>query len=208
MRRTGLPILLSLTIAAFAAAQPGPPPRPGEPPPGRPEGGDDLRATVEIYMVHRMKEALDLDEKQSLQVLDLLQERRESMQAVHEGRRELMKTTHALLADEGATEGEFRKALREEEELRRQEMKVQDGFREGLARILSSRQQLQFQIFERRFEEGMRRRIEQMRQGEERDRRGQRQRRLEHLRQTDPERYRELQQRRREKAMEEIREEQ
>jgi hypothetical protein len=153
---------------------------------------------VEIFMIHQMKGALDLTDEQSLQVLDLLGERGESMREVHQGRRELMESTRALLDDEGASEGEFRRALREEEELRKREMAVQEEFREGLAKVLSSRQQVQFFVFERRFEEGMRKRIERMRQQRQEqglDRREQRQRRMEHLRETNPEKYEEMQRR-------------
>jgi len=224
MTRHGLPFVLLLLAAAFAAAQPGPPPGaepvppygglpgPPPPPPGAPgppggPGMEGIGETVEIYRVHMMREALGLTEQQTLKMLDLGEKRRDGMRGIQEKRRDLMQRMGELVKESGAKDSDFRQALRDEAALREQERSLHEGLRKEAEAILTPRQQVQLLFFERRFEEEMRRRIEGLR-GRGRQGAGPgagpgmqpgRQERLQELKETNPQLYEEIRRRQEER---------
>jgi len=225
MMRHSLPILLALILAAPLAAQPGaqpeeawpaPPPPPGGPgrgfgpPPGPPQGEpgfEGVEGTVEIFRVHMMRQALQLSEEQTLEMLDLGEKRRAAMQGIRTREKELRDRMQKLIESPATPDAQFRQALQEAAALRAEEMGTHEKLRKEAEAILTPRQQVQLLFFERRFEEEMRRRIEAVR-GRGREGAGppgagpraeQRRQRLEDLKESNPELYEKIIQRQRER---------
>jgi Spy/CpxP family protein refolding chaperone len=179
---------MAVAVAAIVAlallpspihAAPGPPAGADRPPRGM--EGEDLRETIEIYMLAKMKRELELTQEQEEAVVPLVQALSASRHEERTQRRLTVRKLGVLLEDpassEAQIEGELASLREGEISFRKAEQKAMDGIREAL----TPRQEGRFVLFIDRFMQDMQRRLQRMRQmdgdgpapgGDQRRRRG------------------------------------
>jgi len=188
---TRKPLFTATLLAAFslAAASPslaqGPPPGP---PPGGP--GPEMRETIQLYQLHRMREALGLSQEQTLDLMSVMEERREAELELRRRHREVRETLRQLVKEEAAGDREYLKGVEAFEQVEREIHRKQEELRDREDAILTPRQRAQRILFEPRFHEQMRQRMQQAgRAPGQQGRRPAMRQQLERLRETDPELY-------------------
>jgi Spy/CpxP family protein refolding chaperone len=160
-------------LAAPSVIPSAPPPPPSGPPAaqGGPGGKDrddgvrdeEIRETIEIYMLARMKRALDLTREQEEELIPLVQDLSSARQVYRREHRLSMMRLRPLVEDPSSEESEIRAEL---DRLQESESTFRDEERRTMDRIrslLSSRQQAQFVLFQERFTQEMQRRLRHMR---------------------------------------------
>lgn len=157
------PLACSLLLACSlpALAQGGG--RPGGPG-GRGPRAEDLRETLTILMMVRMKEELGLSKEQYEQILPRVEEMEKARQAGFESRRELGVRLRALLKQGSAEDSEFREIVEKISELDEAEHRREQAFDSGLRALLSPRQQGQLILFRQRFRGWLEERMREMRE--------------------------------------------
>jgi Spy/CpxP family protein refolding chaperone len=155
-----LPVLATLVLsAAPAVAQPR---RGGGPPPG--EAEEDLRETIEIYMMARMKRALDLSDEQQQKVIPLVQELSDARQEFNRERRVLLMRLRSLVDDPEATEQEIREVLDRLEEAQGRFRQQETGSQSRIRSLLTPLQQARFIFFQEEFRRDMEQRLRRLRE--------------------------------------------
>jgi len=123
-----------------------------EPPAGPPPGGPPVepppdferRETARLYLVHRMRQNLELTDAQSLRVMDILEEMEAARREHQETARDLHKRIQRLLDDPGATDGRLLEAVAAfQRERDRFEAALKD-LEASLLKVLTPRQQALF----------------------------------------------------------------
>ena len=175
-------------VAALAALalipsplQASPRPPAGAERPGGDVDGEDLRETIEIYMLAKMKRELELTPEQEQAVVPLVQELSSARHRERSQRRLTLRKLGPLVEDPAASDAQIEAelaSLREGEiAFRKAEQKALDGIREAL----TTKQEARFVLFMDRFMQDMQRRLQRMRRmngegpppgGEPRRRRG------------------------------------
>ena len=125
---------------------------------------DDIRETVEIYMLAKMKRALDLSREQEERLVPLVQELSEARREFANQRRITMGRLRPLTRDPEAEDEEFSKILGRLHETERAFRDLEAGSHKEIQSILTLRQQAQFIIFQERFQSEMQRRLRRMRE--------------------------------------------
>ena len=152
-------LILVLTCAAGPAlAQPGGPGGPGEE-----IRADELRETIEIYMLSRMKIELELTAAQEQEVVPLVQELSAARQAHRQERRLSLLRLRPLVEDPATDDAAITAEL---ERMRQGERSFREAEEAAMARIrevLTPRQEGRFALFLERFMQDMQRRLRQMR---------------------------------------------
>ncbi len=128
------------------------------------EPGADLRETMEIYMLAKMKRSLELSQEQEERLVPVIQDLSAARQRFRQERR-LALTRLGPLADDPATgestlRAELERLQEAEKAFRGEEGRHMDQIRE----ILSTRQEAQFVVFIEQFMHDMQRRLRQMKQ--------------------------------------------
>lgn len=199
--RTALTAVATVLLLAPASlqAQPGPPPPP--PPQGGPEGDvppPELAETIQLFYLHRLRDALDLDEEQTLKILDILDERREAERTLRERHHEALMRLRDLVDQKGTQDSEYLRALEDLERAEKDMQKQTEDFEKREDAVLSPRQRAMRRLFEPAFRRGVEDRIRRLRSMQGGDRPGAGRpmdQRLERLRQTNPELYERLKRR-------------
>jgi len=130
----------------------------------REEMRDDLRETVEIYMLARMKRELELDETQERTIIPLIEQMNASRREFHQERRRIVSRLQPLV-EEGGSDPGIRGLL---DELYRIEAEHRDAEERTLAAVrgnLTSGQEARFLFFMERFRREMEDRVRGMMQG-------------------------------------------
>ncbi len=170
-----LAILVAGAGAALAAgAQGGPPVQgPSGPPPdafgppGGPPGGppdDDLRETITLLMMVRMKRELALSDKQYEQILPKVQEFEQTRAASFRERRSLDEQLRALLGREGVKDSEYTELVNRMASLDEADRKAEAAHLAELRRVLTPRQQAQLIVFRMQFRQWIESRMRDARQ--------------------------------------------
>lgn len=113
--------------------------------------GDDLRETITLLMMVRMKNELGLSTQQYEQVLPKVEGRERSRQANFRSRRERLGKLRAALAREGAKDAELSDAVEAILALDEADHRQDESFVSDMRKILSPRQQAQLLLFRQRF---------------------------------------------------------
>jgi Spy/CpxP family protein refolding chaperone len=128
------------------------------------EPGEDLRETIEIYMLARMKQELELTADQEERLVPLVQDLSASRHRFRKERRLALMRLRPLAEDPATSESTLRAELERIQEaetsFREEECRRMDRIRE----ILSTRQEARFVLFIEQFVTDMQRRLRQMRQ--------------------------------------------
>jgi len=157
-----LAILLAGAGAALAAGGEGGPPAQGPTgsppeafgPPGGPPGGpldDDLRETITLLMMVRMKRELALSDRQYEQILPKVQEFEQTRAASFRERRSLDEQVRALLGREGVKDSEYTELVNRMASLDEADRKAEASHLAELRRVLTPRQQAQLIVFRLQF---------------------------------------------------------
>ena len=138
----------------------GPPPDgPGMARPAAEEEDGDLVETLEIYMIAKMKRALELSREQEEKIVPLVQSLSEARRKHNHERRLAMMTLRPLVEDPASREEEIRRALARLDQsvsaFREEEARTQQQIRAAL----TPRQQAQFIFFQERFRHEMQERL-------------------------------------------------
>jgi Spy/CpxP family protein refolding chaperone len=185
---------LCLLVAASVSAQR----HMDRPPPPGDRGRDDIHETIQLYFLHRMRDTLNLDDAQTLKLMDLMEQRREEEAKLRDARREAGIALKQLAEREDVRDSEYVRALGQWESVENDMRDLHDRYRRMEDDLMTPRQR----VLRRVHEASMRREVEtrirdarRMRR-DDRDRPGQsRQERLERLRETDPELYEQIRER-------------
>jgi Spy/CpxP family protein refolding chaperone len=143
-RGAGLALTLACTLGLLTPPSAAAPMREGR-------GGDDMRETITLLMMVRMKNELGLSQQQYEQVLPKVEERERSRQTNFRSRRERLAKLREVLAREGAKDSEFTEAVESILALDEADRRQDESFVADMRRILSPRQQAQLLIFRQRF---------------------------------------------------------
>lgn len=174
--RTGLLAALCLAALLSPAGVPAALAQAGGPPPGRgpqgppgpamgPDGeeGDDLVETVEIYMLAKMKRALDLSREQEEKMVPLVQELGEARRTLHRTRRLSIMKLRPLVEETGTPDSAFTKILAEMRDSETAFREREERTHQEIASVLSPRQQAQFLLFQEKFQMEMQQRLRRLR---------------------------------------------
>lgn len=161
-RAVCLTLLLILGAAgaspALAAARPAPPPA------GlTPEELGDLRETVHLLMLSRLKRALDLSEEQERQLVPLLDELDQSRQEYRRGSRRALHELRRLLEADLPAERELLEAVRRARDLRRHFEQERQRIEQEISALLTPEQQARLLVFLQDFRRELRERLERVR---------------------------------------------
>ena len=167
-RPTVLAVALLLSMAAPIAAPPDPePPRAAEPADGPPAESLDqeLAEAIQDVMLVQAKRRLGLSEEQAREVGALMRSMGEARREHQNRRREGLRTLAAMAEDSSLDESELRRridaVLRADEEFMATERRLMGDIRARL----DTRQQARWIVFNDRFRDEMRRRVEDARAG-------------------------------------------
>jgi hypothetical protein len=125
---------------------------------------EDLRETLTILMMVRMKNELNLSKEQYEQVLPKVEEMEKARQGAAENRRALRARLRALFSQENAPESTFSQVVEKFAAEDDAEQRREQSFFSDLRKILSPRQQAQFLVFRQRFRGWLQERMRQMRE--------------------------------------------
>ena len=112
---------------------------------------EDLRETMTLLMMVRMKNELGLSPQQYEQVLPKVERRERSRQSYYRARRERLQKLREALAREGAKDAEFSEAVDGIVALDEADRRQDSSLVADLRKILSPRQQAQLVLFRQRF---------------------------------------------------------
>ena len=158
-------LALGLGAAAFAPA----PARAGEEPPRErlsQEEMGDLRETVHMVMLSRLKRTLALSEEQERRVVPLLDELGGARQQFRRDSRSGLDEVRRLLESGSASEPEYDAAVRRVRDTRRRFEGERQRLEQEVERALSSEQRARLLVFMQDFRKEMRQRFERaQRQG-------------------------------------------
>jgi len=156
----GLKLTSILILCAALAPAAWGRPRPQEGP--RPMQ-EDIQETVEIYMIAKMRRALDLTDEQSHTIIPLVESLNNSRREFGRQRRALIHRLRPLVEEERPDEKEIARLLEQLEsidsEFRRTEQKTRDEIRGNLSPV----QQAKFLFFQDRFRQEMQDRLRRLR---------------------------------------------
>ena len=156
-------LIAALLLPAAALAQ-------GLPAGGRGTGAgrgareEDLRETLSILMMVRMKNELKLSKEQYEQILPKIEAREKDRQQTALARRDLRVRLRALLAQSSATDAEFSEIVQKVTALEEAEKAGEQAFINDIRKALTPRQQAQFLVFRERFRQWLEERLRQMRE--------------------------------------------
>lgn len=157
-------VTAGLAVGAQGVPPQGPPPpdsgmAPQQPPPASQEEAASRRETVRLYLVHRMRETLQLSDAQTLKVLDVLEALDKERQAHQETMGSLQAQLREAIGDQATTDAAFRDRVAE---VRKEQVRFESaarGLDERLLAIFTPRQQAQYLVLRRNL-------LEQIRQDE------------------------------------------
>lgn len=180
-----------MAFPALAASQPGPPPPgrgPGAPPAAGEEG--DLRETIQLFVLHQLRERLELSDEQTIELMTLLEERREAERSVRDRHQEALERLRELVRDPGSRDSELTEALSELDAAEEQGRRMEEELSRREESILTPRQRALRRLvgpeIHRRIEERIRTFRRLRGSGADNDLRRER---MERLRREDPERF-------------------
>jgi Spy/CpxP family protein refolding chaperone len=164
--RSGLAAALTMTLALAAVAiQPAMAGiNDGLPPQEESPREDEIRETIEIYMLAKMKRALALSRGQEEQMVPLVQALSETRREFAHQRRIAVGQLRALTRDPEAEDEEFKKVLARMHESERVFHDSEGQAHKAIQSILTPRQQARFMFFQERFQSDMQRRLRRMRE--------------------------------------------
>lgn len=160
--------LAALALAALAGPPGGILAAPQGPGPGGPRGlpaeeAEDLVETLEIYMIAKMKRALDLSPEQQERVIPLIEDLSASRRAFNHERRLVLMRLRPLVEDPQASDAEIRESLarmdRAESEFKEKERRSLEAIRSAL----TPRQEAKFILFRERFRREIQERLQRLR---------------------------------------------
>lgn len=144
-----------VAVAFSAGAQSPAPLPPGAGTSGVAPGAPGRRDTVRLFIVHKMRENLELTDAQTLKVLDVLEAIDQERETSGFARRALLDRMQGLLADPTTPEPVFRDAVAQFQKSQEQnEAKMRD-LEARLLATLSPKQQVQFIVLRRQLLEEM-----------------------------------------------------
>jgi len=156
LARRGAAVAVAAALACGALARPA-----AAAPRWRAEGGrDDMRETITLLMMVRMKNELGLTQQQYEQVLPRVEERERSRHANLRARREKVQKLRESLAREGAKDAEFTEGVEALLALDEADRKQDVSLVSDLRKVLTPRQQAQLVLFRQRFRQWMQGRMQ------------------------------------------------
>jgi len=124
---------------------------------------DAVAETVEIYMIAKMKKALDLSREQEEKVVPLIQDLGEARRGFQRDRRLSMMKLRSLLEDPKSSDADLTKALNQIHDGERRFRDTEEKTHQQMRAVLTARQQAQFLIFLERFQSEMQQRVRRLR---------------------------------------------
>ncbi len=152
MKQTALAIsFLVLSVCAYNApwAQEHRPPREE-----RGERREEMKETIQIWRLHKMREVMDLTREQSDEVLQLEEERNRRERELWERARQATREIEESL-DRGAPDGDLKRQVEAVLALQGERGEIRKKSQSEIRQILSIRQQAQYVLFETRFKKKM-----------------------------------------------------
>jgi hypothetical protein len=166
-------LLAALLILGPSAAQTHDGEKPGGPPPGHmgpPPGGPppmgmspELQETLQVYLVFRLTEELELTDEQSLQLMPLIKKRERARWEHHQRRTDLQNELSSLLEDDEKSDAEIANAITALRELEKGFQRSEAQLDLEIAALLSTRQFARFVLFQQQFHNEIRQRIHRLR---------------------------------------------
>jgi len=144
-----------MVAVAFSAWAQSPPPPPGADAPGGASGASGRRDTVRLFVVHKMRENLELTDAQTLKVLDVLEAIDQERAAAGFARRALLDRMQGLLADPASPEPALKEAVAQFQKSQEQNEAKMKELEARLLATLSPKQQVQFIVLRRQLLEEM-----------------------------------------------------
>jgi len=144
-----LALLLGVAASCAQAA-----PEAGAPSGAPPRGGrsrEDMRETITLLMMVRMKNELGLSQQQYEQVLPRVEERERSRRSNFRERRHRLDQLRTMLGREGVKDAELTEAVEGLLALDEADRRQDESFVSDMRRILTPRQQGQLLLFRQRF---------------------------------------------------------
>ncbi|HET9480482.1 MAG TPA: hypothetical protein VFP98_01885 [Candidatus Polarisedimenticolia bacterium] len=154
--------LLAISSAPAAAADP-----PNRPEIGPDEMREDIQETIEIYMIAKLKRALELTDAQERTVIPLVEELNTSRRELNRKRRLSLMKLRPLVEEARGSDPDEREISRLLQELDATERSFRDKetrTREEIRASLSPLQQARFLFFMERFRQEMEQRLRGLRQ--------------------------------------------
>jgi len=166
-------LLAALLILGPSAAQTQEGPPSGDPHHGHmgpPHGGPpamgmspELQETLQLYLVFRLTEELELTDEQALKLMPLVKEREKARWEHFQRQADLQKELAALLEDEEKSDAEISNTLTTLRELKRELHQREGQLNLEIAALLSTRQHARFVLFQQQFHNEIRQRVHRLR---------------------------------------------
>ena len=123
----GMVLATVIVLSSLAAvyAQPRPQGRPQNP---ESRKAGEVQKTIQIWMLHRMRERWELTDEQSLKLMELMKQRRAEESALHGRQKEIRGRLHDLAEAPNATDAEYRGAIQDWEALENDKRNLHERF--------------------------------------------------------------------------------
>lgn len=204
----GLAVLLLTSISVASAQRPSGPPSGHRGPPGQRgmgfgqgEDNAELHETVQLFFLHKMRDLLALDQRQTMELMDIMDQRREKSLALREQHHKAVQNLTSIVEQDNATDAEYRAAVQDWEDTEKKIRSLDDEFRSREDAILTPKQQAMRRVLEPQIHKEIQGRVRQIQkmdrsgsqqgQGPSRNQNG-----LKRLREADPELFKRLQEKR------------
>jgi len=127
----------------------------------RAPGDEDLRETIKVLMIVRMKQELRLSREQELELVPRVQKMFEVRQSFARQQRKALRRLRRHLMEEAVPAAKVRESVLRLDEIEKKQQSSELALRADIDRVLKPRQQARFRLFIPEFRRQMQRRIDQ-----------------------------------------------
>ena len=124
-------------------------------------GDEDLRETIKVLMIVRMKQELRLSREQELEVIPRVQELFEIRQEFAQQQRKAMRRLRRHLMEDAVPAAKVRESVLRLDRVEEKQQSSEQTLRAEIDRLLRPRQQARFRLFIPEFRRQMQKRIDQ-----------------------------------------------
>ncbi len=131
---------------------------------GPPQGlSAEMQETLELYMIFRLTEELELNDEQALKIIPLVREREQLRWDEHQKRQELHRRLGDLLENDESSEAEIENAATAIRQAVRDRRQREDQLELEIAALLTTRQYAKFVLFQQQIHDEIRQRVHRLR---------------------------------------------
>jgi len=138
------------------------------PPPGL---SAELQETLQLYMIFRLTEELELSDEQALKIMPLVKEREQLRWDHHQQHQDLHRQLAELLENDDSSEAELSNAITAVRQAERDLRQREEQLDLEIAALLTTRQHAKFVLFQQQIHDEIRQRVHRLRGMQHRGRR-------------------------------------